>query len=34
MTRGGAYNYSYQNGSYVQSYDGVTSNITGHVTGH
>jgi hypothetical protein len=34
VTGGGAYNYSYQNGSYVQSYDGVTSTITGHVTGH
>lgn len=31
---GGAYDYSYQNGNYVQSFDGVTSTITGDVVGH
>jgi hypothetical protein len=34
---GGAYNFSYQNGSYVQSYDPITNpsgSVTGDVTGH
>jgi hypothetical protein len=31
---GGPYAYSYQNGNYVQSFDGFTSTITGDVVGH
>jgi hypothetical protein len=31
---GGPYSYSYQNGNYVQSFDGSTSTITGDVIGH
>jgi hypothetical protein len=31
---GGDYNFSYQNGKYVQSQVGPTSTITGDVTGH
>ena len=37
VTGGGAYNFSYQNGSYVQSYDPITNpagTITGDVSGH
>ena len=34
VTGGGNYNFSYQNGNYVQSFDGTTSIITGDVKGH
>lgn len=34
VVRGGDYNFSYQNGNYVQSAVGSTSTITGDVTGH